>query len=371
MDQNSQLIDLEEVTRKIDLLKVFEYLGITEYKSKKEDLYVRCLNPNHEDKDPSLSINNGRYKGQFNCWSCDFRGKNLVQLVSLVKKITERESFDILCKIAGVGKNFTENEVLDKSLKAKKRMSLIVSKKKEDQEFIEIDLPRNCISAINRKEAEEYRIPNEFVKKYDVKLCTKGYYENRLIFPIYFSNKLVSFLARATWKIDKASQFPLNTKSLYPANAPTGRIIFNYDDSNVDSIVLVEGIKDCIRVQEAGFKSIACFGNKITDEQEILLAKKYKKILILPDRNAEKEIRANPEKDPGMLLVKSIVTKLSHKVDIWVGIVPDDKDPGDCSVEEIKKIINLSKKYTDFQTKEIVKEHKIIIDKVLKPLAKK
>lgn len=355
------LSELAVVTEKIDLLKLFEYLGVTEYRTRKEDLLILCLNPNHKDKNPSLSINNGRYKGFYNCWACDFSGKTLTKLVSDVKKISEEESLKILAKIAGVNESFTENEVLENTLKTKKKLKVLVSKKQTLPPITEIDLPRSCVSAVDHLAAKSYNISNEFVKKFDVKFCTKGYYENRLIFPIYFSNKLVSFLAR--WN----GKEKIKDKALYPLDAPTGRILFNYDNTNVSDIVLVEGIKDCIRVLEAGYQSIACFGNKITEEQAELIANKYKKITILPDRNSE--LIRDAEKDTGMLLVKKCISFLSHKVDISVGFVPDGKDPGDSTVEEIRTAIRNSKKYLDFNIERT--DNSIVIDRVLKPVLKK
>lgn len=354
--------NIDIITEKIDILKLFEYLGVTDYKTRKEDYYIRCLNPNHKDTNPSLSINHGRYKGFFNCWSCEFSGKTFAQLISRVKGTSEEESLKILAKIAGVGDSFTENEVLDNILKNRRRLRAVVSKKQSLPEIIEIDLPRACISALDHPAAEWYNIPREFIEKFDVKFCERGYYQNRLIFPIYFEKKLVSFLAR--WYGNEKR----DDKAIYPENAPTGRIIFNYDNTNVSDVVLVEGIKDCIRVLDAGYECIASLGNKITEEQVELITKKYKKLIVLPDRNSKKIVENNPETDPGMLLVKKCISFLSHKVDVFVGFVPDSKDPGDSTVDEIKRAVKNSRKYTDFDLQK--KEELHIVNRVLKPIKK-
>lgn len=362
------MIDLKLILEKINVETVLNYLGITENRVRKEELFIRCINPNHEDTKPSLSINIGRYKGIWRCWGCDYRG-DLASLVAQKKRITYEQAIEVLARMAGIDGNITEEEVLDIALKNKNSLK-VVTPKIVKKELVEIDLPRNCISASGLRCTKEYGISDRFVEKYDIKFCTKGYYENRLIIPIVFSNKLVSFLARATWKVDKNAPEPLNQKALYPKDAPTGRSLFNYDFTNGDEVILVEGIKDCIRVQEAGFESIACFGNRITDEQVPPL-QKYKKITILPDRNSSPEKLLQPEKDPGMLLIKTVISKLIHKVDVWIGFIPDGKDPGDCNLEEIKRASMLSKKYIDFITKTKTEERGVVVNKIMKPTVRK
>ena len=39
---------------------------------KGKDFVVRCLNPEHEDRNPSMRID--QIDGRFNCFSCEFKG---------------------------------------------------------------------------------------------------------------------------------------------------------------------------------------------------------------------------------------------------------------------------------------------------------
>lgn len=354
-------IDPKLVIEKSDILKVLQYLGITDYRIKKDELYIKCLNPDHEDTRPSLSINIGRYKGIFNCWSCQFNG-DLPYLVSFVKKVSYDKAVSILADLAGIQtKNLDENQILDLALTTKRNLQKIIPKVETKALLHEIDLPRNCVSAKGHPALEAYKIPDKYADLLGIKFCTKGYYENRLIFPIYFEAKLVSFLARWNGKLPEGVD-----KALYPKDAPTGRIVYNYDRVKSSEIVLVEGIKDSIRVEDAGYSSIACFGNKITDDQVPLLSK-YKKITILPDRNNSK---INTDKDPGAILISTVVSKLSHKVDIWIGFIPDGKDPGDSTIDEITMAINRSKKYRDhFSIRQ--EEKPIIVSSVVNPIKKR
>ena len=42
------------------------------YIPKGKDFVVKCLNPEHEDRNPSMRID--QIDGRFNCFSCDFKG---------------------------------------------------------------------------------------------------------------------------------------------------------------------------------------------------------------------------------------------------------------------------------------------------------
>lgn len=355
------MIDPKLVTEKIQILDVLKYLGVSEYKTRKDELVVRCLNPLHPDKKPSLTINNGRYKGFFRCWSCEFQGGDIFALVSLVKRVTYKESLDIVARIAGVKEFSSEEEFLENAIKNTKSLK-IISKKKEITELTEVDLPRGCISAVDHNAAEVYNLSNELVERFDVFFCNKGYYQNRLIFPVRFSNKLVTFLARWNGECPK----DIDPK-LYTPDAPIGQILYNYDEAKSDEVILVEGIKDCMRVSEAGYDCVSSFSNNVTEDQAALLTK-FKRVTILPDRNAKEEKLKDPEIDPGMRLVKTAVSFLAHKVDIFVGFVKDGKDPGDSTVSEIHEAVRNSTKYKF--TKEEKQEQKIIINRVIKPMKK-
>ena len=43
-----------------------------QYLPKGKDFVVRCLNPEHDDRNPSMRID--QIDGRFNCFACEFKG---------------------------------------------------------------------------------------------------------------------------------------------------------------------------------------------------------------------------------------------------------------------------------------------------------
>lgn len=99
-------------------------------------------------------------------------------------------------------------------------------------------------------------------------ICMDGEYANRLIFPIYFDGKLISWTARAL--------FPTKTKYLYPPSDEDfndrGKIIYGLDklfkSEDVKQIFVTESINDAINLG-----GMAVLSKNITSEQIAILKK--------------------------------------------------------------------------------------------------
>lgn len=97
-------------------------------------------------------------------------------------------------------------------------------------------------------------------------ICVDGDYSNRLIFPIYFDGKLISWAARAL--------FPTKAKYLYPPADEEfndrGTIIFGLDNlfksDNTKQIFITESINDAIHLN-----GMAVLSKNITKEQISIL----------------------------------------------------------------------------------------------------
>lgn len=117
----------------------------------------------------------------------------------------------------------------------------------------------------NKLKAEKYLIDRGLESKINYKdlyICMDGDYANRLIFPIYFDGKLISWAARAL--------FPTKTKYLYPPSSDEfndrGRIIYGLDkifkSHDVKQIFVTESINDAIHLN-----GIAVLSKNMTKEQ--------------------------------------------------------------------------------------------------------
>ncbi len=97
-------------------------------------------------------------------------------------------------------------------------------------------------------------------------ICMDGDYSNRLIFPIYFDGKLISWAARAL--------FPTKTKYMYPPSDDNfndrGKIIYGLDNlfkaENVQQIFVTESINDAQQLN-----GMAVLSKNITKEQLAIL----------------------------------------------------------------------------------------------------
>jgi DNA primase len=146
----------------------------------------------------------------------------------------------------------------------------------------------------------------------------------RIIFPVYFHRRLVTFVGR---DITGKSNIPYlaleEEKSVYP----TKELLYGYDDVAPGNVIpVVEGIID---QQKLGKGSVATFGTAWKIEQVSLLRQLYpRKIVILYDSEEEAQKQA---------------IALSHY--IWfceseVIMLEEVNDPGELTLEQGKELMN-------------------------------
>lgn len=201
-----------------------------DYTSRGRDFVIRCLNPEHEDKNPSLRID--KILGVFNCLSCGYKG-NL----------------------------FTYYGEKPNGLQIRReRLKSIIQDK--IQTSVGFDIPKNAV-VFNRDWRGISGITFSSFKAFQ---HNDPEFIGRVVFPIYStSDKLVGFVGRHT--ADGTPRYlnhPPNCKlPLYPANAVPIK----------GSVLLVEGLLDMVNLHDKGLtNAICCFGvNKVTAEKLNLL----------------------------------------------------------------------------------------------------
>lgn len=165
------------------------------------------------------------------------------------------------------------------------------------------------------------------LRKYDVRVTTGlDPYPFRLIFPIVYNKRIVSYQGRTF----------INDKIKYLTCKPENEVMFhkdtffNIDNATKESVLVVEGVFDAIRF---GDNAIASFGTGITDSQLNLLITRYKRVFFLYD--PEKEAQEKAHKALTLLNSCGIITEK---------ITLDSGDPGDLTEDEalyIKRDLNL------------------------------
>jgi hypothetical protein len=218
------------------------------------------------------------------CFNCSkkhrFNGNNLTTFATFISKSAWKKMGSILLEIKKE-KIFLNSGLKDqediKSEVGSDNFELINYKEVELPDVsIKYDLHSSKVSPAYRKRFKDNKSKvkaylkerglSEIYKTTDLYICMVGEYNNRLIFPIYFDDKLVSWAARAL--------FPTKNKYLYPPSNENfnnrGTIIYGLDKlfktEDVKQIFVTESINDAIHLN-----GMAVLSKNITTEQlEIL-----------------------------------------------------------------------------------------------------
>ena len=203
-----------------------------EFKVSGRDYLVKCLNPDHEDSNPSMRIDN--ITGIFNCFSCGFRGN--------------------VFKHFGAAANFLEI----------KRQKLKQSIDETRSASIGFEFPKGFAPYVGNWRG----IKPDTYKHFEAFMHHDSQFNGRVVFPIRdITGKVVAFNGRhmTMTEIPKYLIYPPQAKlPLYPStvNPIKGRVI------------LVEGIFDMINLFDKGLSNaICCFGTRNIDADKLAILK--------------------------------------------------------------------------------------------------
>ena len=331
-------VDVEIVLQNADVGVVLNQLGIDwdRRNSKRgHELYFACPTNNHSD-DPTKKrcsvAELGKYKGQFNCWACDFHG-NLIHLIRFMHNCNFKQALSFL------ENQFGSAELLGiDALNFRLRMSKPEYDVKGSLKTF--DLPRDYtpILEVNTDATHHARrwlqderfITPAAMERFEVGVSSIGEHGLMIVIPIRFKGDLNS--------IFYAQPFKGGLKR-YPKNSPQGHILFNYDRCREsDSYIMVESVLDVITIWSiTGCDAMACFTNMISDEQ-IDLIRGFEEHGVMPDLDGKR----------GWDLVQRMVPHIGKG--LWLYFVPLGKDPGDCDVHEITNAIHQRVRYCDYES---------------------
>jgi len=203
-----------------------------EFKSSGRDYLVKCINPEHEDRNPSMRIDN--ITGIFNCFSCGFKGN--------------------IFKTFGAPSNFLD-------IKRQKLLDAIEEKRSSS---VGLPFPKGHTPYIGNWR----NIRPDTYKHFDAFLHHETQFVGRIVFPIRdITGKVVAFNGRHMTLSEKIKYmiYPPQAKlPLYPSKVKPikGRVI------------LVEGIFDMINLFDKGLSNvICCFGTNNVDIDKLSILK--------------------------------------------------------------------------------------------------
>lgn len=267
--------------------------------SKGRDYTVKCLNPEHEDSNPSMNID--KITGIFNCLSCGYAG-------DIYKYFNINKQQFINIKIQKV------RETIAKLLSSK---------------AIPIPLDANYISSSYRD------ISVTTLRKFGAFTSeTLRGMEGRIIFPIRnINNDVIGFQGRYMYSdLDpRYKMYPEHVvMPLYPAVVQPIN----------NTIILVEGIIDMVNLHDKGLTNAVCtfgtaFGNvkkhkKQRHNVERLLTYKYQgidKIYVMYDGDK-----------PGQEAAKNLVKYAEQSFSMDTIDLPEGMDPGAMTKDDVNRL---------------------------------
>lgn len=328
-------MEINKVLKKIGLKKILDKLGFKNQKPLDDNIMLSC--PFHNDNNPSCGVS--KETGQYNCFSCGESG-SLISFVSKVKDITPKEAVQYLNKLAG----FSAEALIvgSKTIYRQLKKMLVRKKKIEKEEEIEynVELPLDLndeyfpgIHYFDKRGIDKY-----ILKKHNISFCMSGFYKNRAIIPIYKKDRsLLTFEARdITGMAEK--------KVLYPKHTKINRTLFNIDKVYYTAeIIIVEGLMDALYLDKRGFNVVSTFGACVSEWQEELLSKNFKKVYIAFDgdkagRSATRRYGKNLE-----LLLK-----------VYVITLIKGTDPDSYTAEQFQRLFELAVTYTEYISRKLL-----------------
>lgn len=262
------------------------------YKVQGRDLVVHCLNPEHEDQNPSMNID--RYSGIFNCLSCGFSG-NIHKLFGIKKKKHEYKIQRLL-------------DLIQVERNRKLEIELPADAKLFDRDFRNIS-------------KNTYQKFNAFTTNLLPEM------EDRLVFPVKNSKgRIKSLVGRELFSNFKRYR-------IYPKKSSPG-FFPSIPEPKDNTIILVEGIFDFLNLYDKGLKNGLCvFGlggarKDVRQKLEFLSVMGVEKVYILFDSD-------EPGKKAAEELKEAI---LDFDVEV-LELAEENTDPGALTASQVKEII--------------------------------
>jgi DNA primase len=154
-----------------------------------------------------------------------------------------------------------------------------------------------------------------------------GLLSQRLAIPIHDQHgRLVAYCGRSLGTAEPRYKFPPGFRK--------SAALFNYHRAiraagDSDSVVVVEGFFDCMRVDQAGFRNVvALMGAALSPAQEMLLVSRFRRVLLMLDGD-----------ETGRVATRGILARLASQCAIRDIVMPRGSQPDQMSEDEIRRAL--------------------------------
>lgn len=308
-----------------NIYNVLKRLNVPYRETTTENIDIIC--PFHADKSyGSCKINSTTGVGH--CFACK-EGFNAIKLVRYINKCSYTDALEFL----NIPNTYFKQSILD--IKDYEFESETPSKKLEHKDYSRLNLadlnPESILYTRNRK------MTYEFFRKFNVKVCTDGFYKDYLIFPIIDTiNNVYSYEARKVKEYEylkgflgisnKVSivrlrkqferfieqnnvklkdnrdvyvngelkdhaeliKYLLLPKTLYPKGSLLGKpTIWNYVNlDRTKELFICEGLGSVPRIYSELSSNVTCSFGSIISEKQMELLNEFKTIIIIKDNDS-------------------------------------------------------------------------------------
>jgi DNA primase len=276
------------------------------YFPKGKDFVISCLNPEHDDSNPSMRVD--QVDGRYHCFSCGYKGRIF-------------EKFNVSFDLAAVARKKLKEKIQDIR-----------------RESVGLDFPNGYVPYMGNhrgikpetyKKFEAFKhIGNLEQDRDETTVLTRSDFADRIVFPVRDrSGRISSFVGRGESPevVPKYKNYPSGAKmSLFP--------LYPKIETEQNSIILVEGLYDVLNLHDKGLKNaLCCFGTRNIDTEKLSLLKMegITKVYIFFDNDEAGQTGAEKVKElcTDLGLVGKVISFGSKEV-----------DPGSLSQSQIDKL---------------------------------
>ncbi len=327
-----QFIDFNYVKQHADFGKILAYNNINLEGSGDER---RCCCPFHDDKKPSMTVNLD--KGVFCCHaaSCGEEG-NVLEFVAAHEDTDLRSAAQIIGDICHIDlappqKQKTNNADAKATQKVQNKHK--TKTKKHPKVDVEDRANAPLSFSLTLDPEHEYgasrSLSSSVISRFEMGYCGRGSMSGRWCVPIHNPDaEVVAYIGRFAAEVvpDDEEKYKL------PKGFHKDLVLFNLHriDATVETVVIVEGVFDAIRLHELNMPAVALLGSSISDEQvALLLDHGFNSAVVLLDGNAEKAER-------------KLVHRVSRVMSVRSVALPDEHDPASVSADFLRARIPVS-----------------------------
>jgi len=313
-------VDFRLVKESVSMQMVLEHYGINGLQKNGTELRGRC--PIHKGDGRAFQVSLS--KNVFQCFSCKTRG-NVLDFVATLEGCTVREAALKLQVWFGVGESGREEVPEDshaQAVEAEKQMEPLAGPINPPLSF-QLRVDSSHEYGIGRG------VSKETLEYFGAGFClSKGTFASRFIIPLHSeAGELVGYAGRSIDDSEPRYLFPSREKGFYKS-----QLVYNLHralQAGCDVVVVVEGFIGAMWIHQAGFSGVvALLGSSMSEEQEDLLCRHFKKAFLLFDGD-----------EAGRAATDTCLQRLGRRMWVKAISLSDDVQPDHLDDDAIKQLL--------------------------------